>query len=68
MTKLVKEGAWLTRQRAEAIELLAHFCRRHHRELSSPGEELQLEHIPSVTASRQPGSRRSPLQGVVGCF
>ena len=46
--ELVKEGAWLTRQRAEAIELLALFCRRHHRELSSPGEELQLEHRPSV--------------------
>ena len=46
--RLVKEGAWLSWQRADAIELLAQLAAEHHRTLSSPGERLDLEHLPSV--------------------
>ena len=48
--RLVKEGAWLTWQRGEAIKLLAAFAAAHHRELSSPGETLEVRHLPSVPA------------------
>lgn len=46
--RLVQEGAWLSWQRAEAIKLLATFSAAHHRELGSPGEILQVQHLPSV--------------------
>ena len=46
--RLVREGAWLTWQRARALNLLAGLGADHHRNLSSPGELLTLEHLPSV--------------------
>ena len=46
--RLVKEGAWLSWQRSEAIKLLATFGASHHRELGSPGESLEVRHLPSV--------------------
>ena len=46
--RLVSEGAWLSWQRARALNLLAELCADHHRNLSSPGELLTLEHLPSV--------------------
>ena len=46
--RLVTEGAWLSWQRAEAIQLLAQLAAEHHATLSSPGEMLALEHLPSV--------------------
>ena len=46
--RLVREGAWLSWRRAQAIDLLAGLCADHHRNLSSPGELLALEHLPSV--------------------
>ena len=46
--RLVREGGWLSWQRARAIDLLAGLCADHHRNLSSPGELLTLEHLPSV--------------------
>ena len=46
--RLVREGAWLGCQRARAIDLLAGLCADHHRNLSSPGELLTLERLPSV--------------------
>ncbi len=46
--ELVREGAWLTRQRGETLQLLARLCIKHHRNLSRPGEALRLEHRPSV--------------------
>ena len=46
--RLVREGAWLSWQRARALSLLAELCADHHRNLSSPGELLTLEHLPSV--------------------
>ncbi len=46
--RLVKEGAWLGYHRAQAINLLAELCADHHRNLSSPGELLALERLPSV--------------------
>ena len=46
--ELTREGAWLTWQRGEAIALLAGLCAEHHRNLSSPGETLLLEHRPSI--------------------
>ncbi len=46
--RLVSEGAWLSWQRTQALNLLALLCADHHRNLSSPGELLTLEHLPSV--------------------
>ena len=46
--RLVSEGAWLSWQRTQALNLLARLCADHHRNLSSPGELLTLEHLPSV--------------------
>ena len=46
--RLVKEGAWLSWQRAEALRLLAQLAAEHHGTLSSPGERLDLEHLPSI--------------------
>lgn len=46
--RLVREGAWLTWQRAQALNLLASLCAGHHRNLSNPGELLTLEPLPSV--------------------
>lgn len=46
--RLVSEGAWLSWQRTQALNLLAGLCADHHRNLSSPGELLTLEHLPSV--------------------
>ena len=48
--RLVREGAWLSWQRTEAIHLLAKLAAQHHETLSSPGERLELEHLPSVPA------------------
>ena len=46
--RLVREGSWLSWQREEAIALLAGLCADHHRDLSSPGEDLTLQRMPSV--------------------
>ena len=46
--RLIKEGAWLSWQRTEAIRLLAKLASQHHETLSSPGEKLAMEHLPSV--------------------
>ena len=50
--RLVREGAWLCWQRARALDLLSGLCADHHRNLSSPGELLTLEHLPSVPVGR----------------
>ncbi len=50
--RLVGEGAWLSWQRALALDLLSGLCADHHRNLSSPGELLTLEHLPSVPVGR----------------
>ena len=52
--RLVREGAWLGGQRGPAIELLAKLCAEHHANLSSPGERLLLEHLPSVPGPANP--------------
>ena len=49
--QLVKEGAWLSSQRAQAIGLLAELCAEHHSNLSSPGEKLDLQSQPSVSGT-----------------
>ncbi|MDE2778952.1 MAG: DNA replication and repair protein RecF [Chloroflexota bacterium] len=46
--RLVTEGAWLSWQRASALTLLGDLCSDHHQTLTSPGELLSLEHLPSV--------------------
>lgn len=46
--RLVREGSWLTWQREQALSLLAGLCADHHRNLSSPGEDLTLHQMPSV--------------------
>ena len=46
--ELVREGAWLTWQRGQALQALAGLCAEHQASLSSPGETLRLEHRPSV--------------------
>ena len=47
--ELVKEGAWLTWRRHEVMGLLEPACTGHHRDLSGPGESLELRYRPSVT-------------------
>jgi DNA replication and repair protein RecF len=49
--ELVREGAWLTWQRWEAMKALGQLCAGHHQELSNPGEEFELEYRPSVAQS-----------------
>lgn len=46
--ELVKEGAWLTWRRREVMEVLTPSCVRHHRDLISDGENLDLRYRPSV--------------------
>ena len=46
--ELVKEGAWLTWRRHEIMNLLAPACVEQHRDLSGPGEELELLYRPSA--------------------
>lgn len=46
--ELVREGAWITYRRHEVIEALAPSCAEHHRQLSGPEEDLQVEYRPSV--------------------
>ncbi len=49
--ELIKEGAWLTWRRHEVTSLLWPACIRHHRDLSGPGEDLELRYQPSVPLS-----------------
>ena len=46
--ELVREGAWITWRRREAMRELAEFCGEHHPQLAGPGEEFQLAYQPSV--------------------
>ena len=46
--ELVKEGAWLTWRRHEVMELLQTACVEQHRDLSGPGEGLELRYRSSV--------------------
>ena len=65
--RLVREGAWLSWQRTQALNLLAQLCADHHRNLSSPGELLTLDHLPSVPVGQDPeataGHFRQALAG-----
>ena len=46
--ELVKEGAWITWRRHEAMGQLTPACVRHHEDLSGSGEELEIEYRPNV--------------------
>jgi DNA replication and repair protein RecF len=46
--ELVREGAWITYRRREVMEVLGPSCAEHHRQLSGPEEDLQVEYRPSV--------------------
>ena len=46
--ELVREGAWITWRRSEAMGELTPACGRHHEELSGPDEELTIKYRPSV--------------------
>ena len=52
--ELIREGAWLTWRRHEVTVLLWPACMRHHRDLSGPGEDLELRYKPSVPLSDHP--------------
>ncbi len=68
--ELIKEGAWLTWRRHEVTGLLWPACIRHHRDLSGPGEDLELRYQPSVPLSDHPDGMidnyRQSLQAVAG--
>ncbi|MFQ6028473.1 MAG: DNA replication/repair protein RecF [Dehalococcoidia bacterium] len=49
--ELVREGSWITWHRWGAMKSLLQLCAQHHQELSSPGEQFQLEYRPSVAQS-----------------
>lgn len=46
--ELVREGAWITWRRNEAMSELTGASARHHRDLSGPDEELGIHYRPSV--------------------
>ena len=46
--ELVKEGAWITWRRHEAMRQLTPACVRHHEDLSGLDENLEVEYRPSV--------------------
>lgn len=46
--ELVREGAWITWRRHEAVRELTLACVRHHEDLSGPEENLEVEYRPSV--------------------
>ena len=46
--ELVREGAWITWRRHEAMRQLTPACVRHHEDLSGPHEEMAIEYQPSV--------------------
>jgi DNA replication and repair protein RecF len=46
--ELVREGAWITWRRHEAMRELTPACVRHHEDLSGPEENLEVEYRPSV--------------------
>ena len=46
--ELVREGAWITWRRYEAMRELTPACVRHHQDLSGPEETLEVEYRPSV--------------------
>ncbi len=68
--ELIKEGAWLTWRRHEVTSLLWPACIRHHRDLSGPGEDLELRYQPSVPLSDHPDGMvdnyRQSLEAVAG--
>lgn len=63
--ELVREGAWLTWQRSEAIKLLARRCAEHHRNLSRPGETLSLEHRPSIPPGESAAATAAGFQAAL---
>ena len=68
--ELVKEGSWVTWRRREVMDTLTPSCIRHHRDLSGPGETLELRYRPSVPLSEEAGgmedSYREALLAVTG--
>ncbi len=46
--ELVREGAWITWRRYEAMRELTPACVRHHGDLTGPEEDLAVEYRPSV--------------------
>jgi DNA replication and repair protein RecF len=46
--ELVREGAWITWRRYEAMRQLTPACVRHHEDLSGPEENLEVAYRPSV--------------------
>ena len=46
--ELVREGAWITWRRHEAMRQLTPACVRQHEDLSGPEENLEVEYRPSV--------------------
>ena len=46
--ELVREGAWITWRRHEAMRELTPACVRHHEDLSGPEENLEVAYRPSV--------------------
>ena len=46
--ELVREGAWITWRRYQAMRELTPACGRHHEDLSGPEENLEVEYRPSV--------------------
>ncbi len=63
--QLVKEGAWLSSQRAQAIGLLAEHCAEHHSNLSSPGEKLELKSLPSIPGTGEMEDAEARFRGAL---
>ena len=50
--ELVREGAWLTWKRHEAMKTLYPWCAQRHRDLSGSEEDFRLEYRPSVPVAK----------------
>lgn len=46
--ELVREGAWITWRRDQAMRELTPACGRHHQDLSGPEENLEVAYRPSI--------------------
>ena len=68
--ELAREGGWLTWRRHEVMNVLAPAGIRHHRDLSGPGEVLELRYRPSVplaaAAEGMGAAYREALRSVAG--
>jgi DNA replication and repair protein RecF len=66
--ELVREGAWITGQRQEAIRVLSRLCAQHHQDLSGSEAEFHLEYRPIVPQGDSPQDTESRFLEALAAF